>query len=286
MVTNTIKNIAKATRILFIVCLVWQILNTLVGIPLSILYQVLGMSTVEVIVSVSIFLMTILFLKIAIISACIDRLGKIIKDKVRGIEEAIELVKGINVACCMLIGAILVILVIGLGFQLSAIPYAIGYCSLGTATFLICLFVSFLLLHYIKREKEVQQYGSEKTYLDAQLKKREEEERARQAKLAEKQKQKAIEKTTQLLNEIGIKFFIKYYDYLQHWSVLDLADIIEKNYSEQTKMERINKAKKLFELKLNVTALEIISNSENRMTDDETRNHAQELLRKEQSTNQ
>ena len=148
MVTNTIKNIAKATRILFIVYLAWQILNIIVGIPISILYWLLGMSTVEVIISFSVFLTTILFLKIAIVSACIDRLNKITKDKTKNIEETIELVQGINIACCMLIGVILLIFVIGLCFQIFAIPYAISFCSFGSVTFLICLFVSFFC--YIK----------------------------------------------------------------------------------------------------------------------------------------
>ena len=111
-------------------------------------------------------------------------------------------------------------------------------------------------------------------------------------KTAEQQKQKeelalqkAQIKSAKLLDEIGIKFFVKYYDRLHHWSIPDVEDIIEENYPEQIKKERITTAKKLFASNLNVIALEIIvNNNNNNLIDDDTRSKAAELLEKEKST--
>ena len=109
-----------------------------------------------------------------------------------------------------------------------------------------------------------------------------EQEKEKQAafriKTAEQQKQKeelalqkAQIKSAKLLDEIGIKFFVKYYDRLHHWSI---PDVEEENYSEQIKKERITTAKKLFASNLNVIALEIIVNNNNNLIDDDTRSKA------------
>ena len=61
------------------------------------------------------------------------------------------------------------------------------------------------------------------------------------------------------LTIVGKIFFVKYYYQLKNWATTDIEDIIEENYSEKSLKQRIESGKLIFERKLNIIALNIIS---------------------------
>lgn len=85
-----------------------------------------------------------------------------------------------------------------------------------------------------------------------------------------------------LLEKVGSKFFVKYYVQLKNNSVLDVIDIIEEQYSEETKKSRINYAKAIFTENLQKLALQQILYDKNTILDEKMQNIAQELLKNEQ----
>ena len=85
-----------------------------------------------------------------------------------------------------------------------------------------------------------------------------------------------------LLGKVGSKFFVKYYVQLKNNSVLDVMDIIEELYSEETKKSRINYAKTIFAENLQKLALQQILDDKNTILDEKMQNIAQELLKNEQ----
>ncbi len=85
-----------------------------------------------------------------------------------------------------------------------------------------------------------------------------------------------------LLEKVGSKFFVKYYVQLKNNSVLDVIDIIEEQYSEETKKSRINYAKTIFTKNLQKLALQQILDDKNTILDEKMQNIAQELLKNEQ----
>ena len=95
---------------------------------------------------------------------------------------------------------------------------------------------------------------------------------------AEKQREKELSATNTLLSKVGNKFFVKYYFELRDWSEPDILDVIQEDYSEDTKLQRIQKGKEIFNKKLNKLALQRIADSENKTVDEETRQKANELL--------
>ena len=186
-----------------------------------------------------------------------------------------------------------VALVVGYGFieillgnnEFLQMASALGRTSIGG----ISAFIGFLILlverSNFKYENKIKQYGGEEAYREAMVKEAIALEEARQATWEENEikaknaaRQKRYDAATRLLEEIGRKFFVKYYEKLQNWSIPDLIDIIDENYSEEGKVERIKNAKKLFNQNLNVVALEIIVEDSNQLTDEETRKKAQSLL--------
>lgn len=191
----------------------------------------------------------------------------------------------------ILMVSIIVLCIIIVFVQPSAIAYTLGYTSLGSISFIAGYITLLTLKADLKYAEKVKQYGSEEAYAEALSQECEEKERDKEQKrlLLEKRErelaiQKEHDKAAQLLEEIGTKFFIKHYNKLQTWSIPDILDEIEENYSEESKLNRIRKAKKLFELKLNNAALEIISNNESKTTDKNTREKALQLLEQTKST--
>ena len=81
-----------------------------------------------------------------------------------------------------------------------------------------------------------------------------------------------------LLSQVGNKFLVKYYFQLKEWSEPDILDIIEEDYGEETKRQRIRKAKEIFNKKLEISALKQISDASNVAVDTQTKEKAKQLL--------
>lgn len=94
-----------------------------------------------------------------------------------------------------------------------------------------------------------------------------------------KQHDKEVNTVVALLSKVGNKFFVKYYFELRDWSEPDILDIIQEDYSEETKLQRIRKGKEIFDKGLNQLALQRIADISNKTVDDETRQKANELLK-------
>lgn len=95
-----------------------------------------------------------------------------------------------------------------------------------------------------------------------------------------KQQEKDLDTVDILLSKAGNKFFVKYYYQLRDWAEPDIIDIIQENYSEETKIQRIRNAKEIFNKHLNKLALQRIADVENISVDEETKQKAKELLEK------
>ncbi len=93
----------------------------------------------------------------------------------------------------------------------------------------------------------------------------------------DKRLNKNIERVKYLLEKVGSKFFVKYYNYLRNNSILDIIDVIEEQYSEETKKERISYAKTIFTENLQSLALEQILNDKNTILDEKMLKIANEL---------
>ena len=94
----------------------------------------------------------------------------------------------------------------------------------------------------------------------------------------EKQHEKELNAVIALLSKAGNKFFVKYYFELKDWSEPDILDIIQEDYTEETKIQRIRKGQEIFTKRLNKLALEIIADSANNSVDEETKQKANKLL--------
>lgn len=78
-----------------------------------------------------------------------------------------------------------------------------------------------------------------------------------------KQEPKSNTCVNKLLAKTGKVFFVKYYNQLKTFNLTDIIDIIQENYSEQTKKNRIISAKKIFSKNLQIEALsEILENKD------------------------
>lgn len=171
-----------------------------------------------------------------------------------------------------------VLLCIGLCLQSTEYAYILGFTSLGSISYIIGLLMALVLYDNIRYDDKTSKYGWQEEYKKTKRLEAEKQKKLKQKKLADLEKQKQYNNALNLLKEIGAKFFVKYYDKLEQWLTLDVFDSIEENYSEANKLARINAAKKVFELKLNTVALEIISKGTDITTDSETCAAAAELL--------
>ena len=97
-------------------------------------------------------------------------------------------------------------------------------------------------------------------------------------KAEERRLEKEVNTVLNLLSKVGNKFFVKYYDELKNWAEPDILDVIQEDYSEETKLQRIRKAKEIFNKKLEKLALQIIADDTNKTVDEETKQKAKELL--------
>lgn len=286
-----IKKKAGRLRAWFIVCLVLQSINFLAFVIQRILIYV-NITEDAFIAEYFWDLLTLHIIKISFTVGCISDITKLIHYDSQNLNESpTKLIGNVKLMCCIAIGSVLTILLVSVIAQWLVIARIFGQASFGALTFIICTVMSFTLSSDIKYETNVLLYGSEEAYAEALSEQEKEKQAAFRIKMSEQQKQKeelalqkAQIKSAKLLDEIGIKFFVKYYDRLHHWSIPDVEDIIEENYSEQIKKERITTEKKLFASNLNVIALEIIVNNNNNLIDDDTRSKAAELLEKEKST--
>lgn len=89
------------------------------------------------------------------------------------------------------------------------------------------------------------------------------------------------EELGELILAVGKKFFIDYYYQLKNWNETDVYDYIGDNISADDKHKRIATAKQIFNLKLNVLALEEISNLSENLIDKATINKAKTILKQE-----
>lgn len=145
--------------------------------------------------------------------------------------------------------------------------------NLGEFTFFLGHIIAVVAYFKTKKYKMYDEHDGKEKYLEHL-------QNEKQLKSLQKHQQIKIADTNRLLETIGIKFFVKYYDKLEKWSTADLLDEIEENYSEENKIIRIKSAKEIFNQNLNITALEIIANDNKQLTNDETRDKALELLKK------
>lgn len=78
-----------------------------------------------------------------------------------------------------------------------------------------------------------------------------------------KEQEKKIDDAKSLLAKIGKIFFVNYYNELKNFNTLDIIDVIQENYSEDSKKSRITNAKKIFSMNLQIEALnEILENTD------------------------
>ena len=140
-------------------------------------------------------------------------------------------------------------------FGLACIPNIVGY------VFIISSFKTSLEKWNIQYADDIQRYKEEK-------------ETQKQLQLH----QKEINTVSSLLTKVGNKFFVKYYNQLKDWSEPDILDIIEEDYTEETKRQRIRKAKEIFNSKLHILALKQISDDANIAVDKQTKERAKEIL--------
>lgn len=282
---DTLKKKSTKLRIVFLISLIMRTINLLSVIITNILIScniINSTSSNQTWGLIFFFLMG----KIILTCVCFGNVNQINNANYQSLDEPIKWLKQVKYSCIISLCFFVVILLISLCFQQGVPAFALGYTSLGSLTFIIGGIMTFCLCGDIDYEKKVKQYGSEAAYIEALLQEKENKDNAKQQMNAEQAMQKEHDKTVRLLEEIGKKFFVKYYDKLQNWSIPDIVDEIEENYSEESKLNRIKKAKKIFELGLNNIALEIISNSENKTTDDITQNKALQLLEQTKSTDE
>lgn len=110
-------------------------------------------------------------------------------------------------------------------------------------------------------------------YIFIKLNETEEKRKALRQKREDEYRQLVCE---QLLSTAGMRFFVKYYDCLMTWNVSDILDIIEEEYTEQDKRQRVSASQKIFKSNLEQTALSIIANSSK--IDEITKNTAKNLI--------
>lgn len=280
---DTIKKRGKGLRIWLIISLIMRIANL---ISVIVTYIFISSNLLDNTFSSSTWIAIFFFIfeRMFFTFFCIVELNKVIIGNHQSLDDPLKCLRNAKWYCIGSIALVAIALLVGLCAHWSFIAYAIGYTSLGSITFIVGSIMVFCLLGDIDYENNIRQYGSEEAYIDALLTEKENKEIAKQQSEHEQSLQKEHEKTAKLLENIGTKFFVKYYDKLQNWSVPDIIDEIEENYSEESKLNRIKKAKKLFELGLNTTALEIISKSKNKTTDDNTREKALQLLNQAKCT--
>lgn len=102
--------------------------------------------------------------------------------------------------------------------------------------------------------------------------------------LAEKESKEENKKgilTQQALAKTGKIFFIKYYNQLKKYNFIDIFDAIKENYSEDDKKRRIENAKKIFAMDLQLVALNIVLRNEDGVANQEVLDVAKSILEKE-----
>ena len=147
-------------------------------------------------------------------------------------------------------------------FGLACIPNFVGYI------FIVCAFGDAKNKWKIQYAKDIEYH---KQYLEKQ-------KQIAQQETIEKQHEKELNTVIALLSKVGNKFFVKYYRELRDWSEPDILDVIQEDYTEETKLQRIRKAKEIFAKQLNKLALQRISDPSNKTVDEETRQQASNLL--------
>ena len=150
-------------------------------------------------------------------------------------------------------------LLVGMGLEIIELFVLVGA---------VCLLVS--CCNVVKKYKleyadEIQKHNERKKQLGQQ-------------QAEEKQHEKELNTVIALLSKAGNKFFVKYYFELKDWSEPDILDIIQEDYTEETKIQRIRKGQEIFTKRLNKLALEIIADSANNAVDEETKQKANKLL--------
>ncbi len=83
-----------------------------------------------------------------------------------------------------------------------------------------------------------------------------------------------------LITAIGMRIFIKYYDYFKR-GVDIINKLEEEGFTLKSCRSRQSKAQRIFRENLQVEALEMVVNATSSKVSEETKNKAIELLRKE-----
>lgn len=265
MDANEIKKEFKSLNIVFTINMIVRIINLVLIIILAII-EGLKISESNFMHNNYLFLFVLAVLNIIIPAISLSELRKIVIAP--NTSYAIEILKRILKGCAIIPLLFVFVSAVALIFQYMEIMRALGYASLGTISFIFCVLMTWVAYGNIKKS---QQETTETIAQDAI-------DKVTQENIVDETKKR--ETTLRLLEEIGRKFFIKYYEKLKNWSIPDIVDIIEENYSEESKLTRIKQSKKIFGLNLDKMALEIISNDTQNLIDNDTRQKATYLLQK------
>ena len=147
-------------------------------------------------------------------------------------------------------------------FGLACIPNIVGYIFMAKA-------------YRAARDKWEIQYANE---IQASKEYKEKQRQLAAQQAVQKEHDKEVATALNLLSKVGNKFFVKYYFQLKDWSEPDIIDIIQEDYAEETKIQRIRKAKEIFDKNLSKVALQMIADISNNTVDEEIRQKANELL--------
>lgn len=140
-----------------------------------------------------------------------------------------------------------------------------------------CGYVFIISAYQIAKSKWKIQYADD---IQAHTEYKEKKKQLAQKQAEAKQRENERNTVSNLLSKVGNKFFVKYYMQLRDWSEPDILDIIEEDYTEETKRQRIKQAKNIFKYGLNVLALKQISDENNVAVDTQTKEIAKSLLEK------
>lgn len=228
---SKLKKISKTLRVVFWINLAARIINTLF-VTLLMILELAKAIKYKSFEEVNYYPTVYSAIKLGLSSWCLSELRSInivcdnSSDTLRKLKKVL-IYSGINVAIFILL------FIICIATGIMEIARVMGSAGLGFISFICGAILACILYKNVKRLDAVTQYGGEKGYLEYL--------QAEQEKFEEQTRQNTV---TNLLEKIGRKFFVKYYEKLRNWSIPDIVDEIEESYSEESKLARIKEAKK------------------------------------------
>lgn len=281
MFEEKIKKIYKNLRIAFIVNFAARLLCTII-VGINIALTLSNFIDMPIISKYTNEIICFTLIKLLLPIMCLSELCK--REKILSLDNSTDDIElkhlYIVLICCsiIIVGIFIYALILCIVYSLHDIARIIGYTSIGGISFLVAYIMTWFAYVDIKEYRKIEECGSEEAYIESIIQKKENREIALKQREEEKEVQKRKDTAIRLLNDIGTKFYVKYYEKLRDWSIPDIIDEIEENYTEESKIKRIKTAKKLFESDLNLTALEIIVNESDKLTDDKTKEKASTLI--------